>query len=168
MSRGPGRVQRFVLGRVQHDEVGMTTRRQYQSGFYVDVDVWHGAWHHVTDVAANWRHEGVCDESDHDSCLVDYKITRSDLETVRRAVKALERVGTIETRYATVTVPVHWPTPYRKRRYADDREQGDGSRRSLQFRRALSVDERRNEAAAQRLLAERGRLALAEVMSRLA
>lgn len=69
MSRGLGRVQRFVLEELKKQHIGMTNLD--------GVDYWEEGWISVLELARLWhRHNGHQDD--------DY--TRAELESVRRAV----------------------------------------------------------------------------------
>jgi hypothetical protein len=85
VSRGLGRTQRFVL-----DVLAERQRDQ----------PWNG-WEYVRSIAGDRRHQEACSEDDHRWCEWDPP-TPADVESVRRAVRTLERAGAVETRYVSL------------------------------------------------------------------
>lgn len=145
MSRGVGVLQRFVVGELE--------ARRSQEG---DAPY---RWQFVFELAADYQHrltcDGECDGTGSPGCRFGYEMTRSDVESMRRAVKGLAARGVVEVTYRYSQRPARHVVPRASRVYADDRQTVDADRRMLSTRLTLSVEELEKVRAFQRLEADR-------------
>lgn len=100
-------------------------------------------WNSVGWLAKVFVHRECCrdDVDDVSHRCTTPEPTRAQVESMRRAVKALARSGHLELEYQLIEVRAHYRVPRAKRVYADDRVVVDAHRRELSCRIPLSVDE---------------------------
>jgi hypothetical protein len=142
VSRGLGSIQRLVLAELQ-------CQRTSESG-----PPFH--WAGVLSLTGQIVHGRLCDvDACEGWCSFGDRVTRADVETVRRAVKRLAAVELVETRHRLVLTQSRHVLPRRERVYADDRRVADAYRRMLEARLPLSVEQREQERVHQLLRAQR-------------
>jgi hypothetical protein len=149
VSRGFGCVQRFVLAALAECKPRWVDGWQ---GRY-----WHPAYRSVVELAYAWVHSRQCDDDGgHYGCTWRSELTRADIESVRRAVKALERAGRVEIRRHQVET-----------RVSNSTLGGQGWRWQMQARTRLSVEQSAEEQSAQHLERRERDRALADITARI-